>query len=220
MLRGMQMTAAASGTVALGVLVGMLGMACGGSAGDRREESSTEATLPLAPTASSASVPRPSGAADDAASSTSAPEEGAMAAAPSIPLVPSPSEPAEEQPLPSTELDTTRSLGTLAPTEVVIEPGDCRFEFLGDWVRCENAGWPNVALTDASDLVSCMQRCLEVDGCTAVTDYLWLGLPGLGCYLYLSTCDEPAFASDWGEEDGGRDFRRSCSGSSAEAPAP
>jgi hypothetical protein len=87
---------------------------------------------------------------------------------------------------------------------------DCRFEHLGDWIRCENAGWPNVVETDAPDLESCMQRCLERDDCTAVTEYLWLGLPAIGCYLYLSTCDSPAFVA-WGEEDGGRDFRRTCS---------
>jgi hypothetical protein len=217
----MHITAAASGSVAraFGVLVGMLGAACGGDAGEPLAEAATEATLPLAPTAPSTSEPQRS----DSAAAASADEEGAMVAAPSSPLVPPPSESAEDRPLPSAELDTTRSLNTLAPTRVVIPPGDCRFDFLGDWVRCENAGWPNTLETDASDLVSCMQRCLEEDGCTAVTDYLWLGLPGLGCHLYLSTCDEPALASSWGEEDGGRDFRRSCSdpsGASASAPAP
>ena len=65
--------------------------------------------------------------------------------------------------------------------------------------------------TDAPDLLSCMQQCLERDDCTAVTDYHWLGAPDLGCYLYLSTCDAPAFEATWGEEDGGRDFRRVCS---------
>jgi hypothetical protein len=101
-----------------------------------------------------------------------------------------------------------------APAEVVVPPGDCRFTFLGEWVRCENAGWPNTIETDAPDLLTCMQRCLEREDCTAVTDYLWLGQhdhdPRLGCWLYLSSCDAPAFAEAWGEEDAGRDYRRSC----------
>ena len=89
----------------------------------------------------------------------------------------------------------------------MVPPGDCRFEYLGKWVRCENAGWPNVVATDAPDLLSCMQQCLDRDDCSAVTDHLWLGLAGLGCSLYLSTCDAPAFEPDWGEEDGGHEFR-------------
>jgi hypothetical protein len=195
------------------MLVGMLGAACGASAGEGVEERSTEAALPLAP-ALPREPARPRADADEADTAPTSAEESALGAAPSTPLLPPPHEPADEQPLPSAALDTNRPIDALAPAEVVIPPGDCRFEFLGEFVRCENAGWPNVLETDASDLVTCMQQCLDEEGCTAVTDYLWLGQPGLGCYLYLSTCDEPAFASAWGEEDAGRDFRRSCSGAS------
>jgi hypothetical protein len=220
MLPGMRITAVVGsgparaaprslGARALCTLLGMLGAACGASASERVEERPTEAALPLAPDMSNAPARR-SGDADETGPMAPA-EESTLIAAPSIPLVPPPGEPADPQPLPSAELDTTRPLDTLAPAEVIIPPGDCRFEFLGEWVRCENAGWPNVLETDASDLVTCMQQCLEEEACTAVTDYLWLGQPGLGCYLYLSTCDEPAFASARGEQDAGRDFRRSCS---------
>jgi hypothetical protein len=132
--------------------------------------------------------------------------------------VPAPGESEKREPLPSAALDTSRPLLPPAPAEVVIPPGECRFEFLGESVRCENAGWPNVVVTDATDLVSCMQRCLEEEACTAVTDYLWLGQPALGCHLYLSTCDEPV-AVVWGEEDAGREFRRDCSGDGT-APPP
>jgi len=89
----------------------------------------------------------------------------------------------------------------------------CEFEYLGDLVRCENAGFPNTVETDATDLDACMQLCLERDDCTGVTDYFWLGLPDLGCFLYTSTCDAPS-SPVWAEEDGGRDYRRVC----AEAP--
>lgn len=116
----------------------------------------------------------------------------------------------EPAPLPSSELQTTLPVGSSVPVDVVVPPGDCRFEYLGEWVRCENAGWPHVLATDATDLLSCMQQCLAREDCTAVTDYLWLGQAELGCYLYLSSCDEPALEADWGEEDGGRDFRRAC----------
>jgi hypothetical protein len=125
-------------------------------------------------------------------------------AAPSLPRIDDP--PSSPVSLPTSELVTSRPVDA-APMDVAIN--DCRFEYLGEWVRCENAGWPNVLETDAVDLASCMQRCLERDDCTAVTDYLWLGA-GIGCYLYLSTCDSPAFVA-WGEEDSGRDFRRTCS---------
>jgi len=61
-----------------------------------------------------------------------------------------------------------------------------------------------------------MQRCLEREDCTAVTDYLWLGQPLLGCQLHISTCDEPAIASDGAEEYQGREFRRVCDGDDAQ----
>ena len=83
-------------------------------------------------------------------------------------------------------------------------------EIRANGVRCENAGWPNVVQTDATDLLACMRECLQRDDCTGVTDYLWLEQPDLGCYLYLSTCNDPSFVADWGDEDGGHDFRRVC----------
>lgn len=91
-------------------------------------------------------------------------------------------------------------------------PGDCRFGYLGEYVYCENPGWPNTVETDAPDLLTCMQQCLEREDCTAVTDYLWLGQqdPHLGCWLFVSTCDAPAFDEILGEEDLGRTYRRAC----------
>ena len=44
--------------------------------------------------------------------------------------------------------------------------------------------------------------------CTAVTDYFWLGIPNLGCYLYTSSCGAPVNHPVWAEEDGGRVYRR------------
>jgi hypothetical protein len=87
------------------------------------------------------------------------------------------------------------------------------FEYLGDWITCENAGWPHVEQTSAPDLESCMQLCQQREDCTAVTDYFWLGRPDLGCWLYTSTCNAPA-GGPWQEEDGGRQYKKQ----SCEAP--
>ncbi len=196
-------------------LVGALGTACGaGASGGIDDEGTTESVGSLSPAEAPSATAAPSSEAPPAGSSAAAPGGPSELAAPSIPITAPPSE--EPAPLPHAALDTPRSLDRLAPAEVVIEPGDCRFEFLGERVRCENAGAPNVLETNAPDLETCMRQCLERDDCTAVTDYLWLGQPGLGCYLYLSTCDEPAFESSWGEEDAGRDFKRRCDVPSAD----
>jgi hypothetical protein len=113
---------------------------------------------------------------------------------------------------PATAANPTPPLSPAAPGDGGITLGDCRFEYLGEWVRCENSGTDSAAWvgTDAPDLMSCMQQCLARADCTGVTDWLWLGTPDLGCRLYVSTCDAPAFVS-WGEEDGGREYRRVCS---------
>lgn len=119
-------------------------------------------------------------------------------------------EPPDPEPFPTTELDTRRPVDSTEPVDVIIPPGDCRFEYLGKAVRCENAGAHAVA-TDATDLFSCMRRCLERDDCTAVTDYLYLGQSDGGCALHLSTCDDPERVHG-DEDDGGHDFRRVCDG--------
>ena len=106
----------------------------------------------------------------------------------------------------SCESDDVEPAPAVDGTEAAAE---CEFEYLGDLVRCENAGYPNTVETDATDLESCMQLCLERDDCTGVTDYFWLGLPDLGCFLYTSTCDAPS-SPVWAEEDGGREYRRVC----------
>jgi hypothetical protein len=198
-------------------LVGAACTACGAGASDGVEgEGTTESVGALSPAEAPSAPAAPSDQAPAAGSGAAAPGGPSELSTPSIPspITAPPSQ--EPAPLPHAALDTPRSLDRLAPAEVVIEPGDCRFEFLGEWVRCENAGWPNVLEANAPDLETCMRQCLERDDCTAVTDYLWLGQPGLGCYLYLSTCDEPAFATSWGEEDAGRDFRRRCDVPSAD----
>jgi hypothetical protein len=69
------------------------------------------------------------------------------------------------------------------------------------------------------DLQSCMQLCLERDDCSAVTDYLWLSLPELGCELYISSCDAPEMP-EWAEEDGGRDYRKICPAGADAGPPP
>jgi hypothetical protein len=184
------------------LLVGALAGACGADARDVAQSSGALEPAPASDVAGDA----PGAALEDApAPGTIEPAAVGAVAEHSSPVTEQP----EPAPLPSTELNTTRPVDSTEPVDVVVPPGDCRFEYLGKWVRCENAGWPNVLETDAPDLLSCMQQCLDRDDCSAVTDYHWLGLAGLGCYLYLSTCDAPAFAS-WGEEDAGHEFRRVC----------
>ena len=87
-------------------------------------------------------------------------------------------------------------------------PPSC-FDYLGDWITCENAGWPNTEKTDATDLPACMQACLQRRDCTAVTEYFWMNRPDLGCWLYTSTCNAPA-GGVWQEEDGGKQYVRTC----------
>lgn len=99
--------------------------------------------------------------------------------------------------------------GAAAPSAPPEVAASCEFVYLGDWVRCENAGSPNVEQTEAADLDACMELCLERDDCTGVTDYFWLGRPDLGCWLYRSTCNSPSSPS-WAMEDGGRDYRLVC----------
>jgi hypothetical protein len=202
--------------VALGCLVAAC-TGCGAAAGEGSNEAAGTNESVNALSAGEAPLAPGSGspADDDAAGSSAAgAEEASELTAPGPPVTTPPSE--EPSPLPHSALDTSRSLDRLAPAEVLIEPGGCRFEFLGESVRCENAGWPNVLETDAPDLESCMRQCLERDDCTAVTDYLWMDQPDLGCYLYLSTCDEPRLEPLWGAEDGGRDFRRRCDDASGD----
>jgi hypothetical protein len=227
MLTPMRMARVARGNIAPGArgtllgsalcwLVGAVCTACAGGASDGFEgDDTTESVGALSPAEAASGPSTSSSDADEAGSSASASGEASELAAPSTPPITAPPD-GEPSALPHAALDTPRSLDRLAPAEVVIEPGACRFEFLGESVRCEHAGSPNVLETDAPDLITCMRQCLERDDCTAVTDYLWLGQPGLGCYLYLSTCDEPAFAEPWGEEDAGRDFRRRCAPPSAD----
>jgi hypothetical protein len=203
--------AALARTLTRALLLGAL--ACGAEATSGGSDP-VESTSEAASASVAALQPNPAGADEQAtAGSEAAPtapsqdEAGSdpLLAAPSLPPIENP--PSAPAPLPTTELVTSRPVNA-PPMDVAIN--DCRFEYLGDWIRCENAGRPNLVETDAPDLASCMQRCLERDDCTAVTDYLWLGLPGIACYLYLSTCDSPAFVA-WGEEDSGHDFRRTCS---------
>lgn len=188
------------------LLLGALGLACGADANDLAQSSGALEAERDAPEASRAAAPAPRPSEPDVPAG-SAPGGDPLV----LPAAPPLTEPQQPAPLPSAELNTPRAINATEPLDVVVPPGECRFEYLGTWVRCENAGWPNTVATDAPDLLSCMQQCLERDDCTAVTDYLWLGVPDLGCYLYLSTCDAPAFEATWGEEDGGRDFRRVCS---------
>jgi hypothetical protein len=182
-----------------------LSLACGADASDVAEESTRPALSP-APDADGDTAQADARAETDPPGQAT--EDGASLALPSRPPLGTPVEPT---PPPTPVLETTRPIAAAAPDEVEF-PGECRFEYLGEWVRCENPGSARRVETDAADLEACMQRCLERDDCTAVTDYHWRGQHDRGCVLHLSRCDEPALASDWAEEDGGREFRLVCDG--------
>ena len=209
---GNTLTRAALG-VSFGGAVALWLAACGGSAGGASE-------VPADEPAPEVTVQRAQPSADALAAGMEAAAPDAQATrAPSVPVsLPGPitpgQPPSEPEPLPSAEIESSRPLLPTAPAQVVVPPGDSCFEYLGEWVYCENPGWPNTVETDAPDLLSCMQQCLEREDCTAVTDYLWLGQrdqePHLGCWLFVSTCDAPAFDQILGEEDLGRTYRRGC----------
>jgi hypothetical protein len=151
---------------------------------------SSQATSALAPTQTAAATGfiQPVSPPDQSSSPlVSAPESQPDASPPSQPP---PSEPARPNPAPPPSSHAC-------------------FEYLGDWITCENAGWPNVEQTSAPDLEACMQLCQQRPDCTAVTDYFWMDRPDLGCWLYTSTCSAPAGGA-WQEEDGGRQYRKRC----------
>jgi hypothetical protein len=120
-------------------------------------------------------------------------------------LPPIPEQPAAPIEMEPPWLEEARQRPDVAPVEA-----QC-FEYLGDWTRCEHEGYmPDKVDIPGRDLDLCFATCLERLDCVAVTDYTWLGLPDLGCYLYLSSCDAPS-TGVWNEEDGARQYRNICS---------
>jgi hypothetical protein len=102
----------------------------------------------------------------------------------------------------------------LPPDEAVVpnEPptgSQCWYEYLGDWIRCEDTGWPNSVDIGAETLQECANACLLDEACVSVTDYFWLGLEGLGCSLVIGECEMPA-TTVWAEEDGGKEYVKVC----------
>jgi len=84
--------------------------------------------------------------------------------------------------------------------------GTCSFEYLGNWMRCEEALRGAVTVV-AGGFEACKAACLADPNCTTVTDYHYLSdVPG--CYLYTAqTCDAPE-ALPFG--DSGKAYRRVC----------
>lgn len=234
MLNGVQRGEGANGGRSRATWLGFVGIAglfaagCGGSADGavaKRDSAATGSSgAGTNPSSAAAQTVPPQGGIGSAPAPSSAPAGDALAmslpnSAPPLSYpaivgnVPPPADPSPPPPVSSEPPRPT----TPAPAVVVVPPHDCHFDYLGDWVRCENAGWPNVTVSSASDLVGCMQECLQHDDCTAVTDYFWLGIPDLGCYLYTSSCDAPVNHPVWAEEDGGRDYRRGACGTAPDA---
>lgn len=85
----------------------------------------------------------------------------------------------------------------------------CWYEYLGDWINCEDAGWPNFSDIQATSLQDCADACLLDHQCTAILDYSWLGLDDLTCFLHLATCDDPG-PNVSAEEDGAKHYRKVC----------
>jgi hypothetical protein len=118
-------------------------------------------------------------------------------------------EPPAPAPPPTPVLETTRPVNSTEPVDVIVPPGNCRFVYLGHAVHCGDGAAALIVQADAPDLLSCMRQCLRREGCSAVTDYLYLGPPELGCFLHLSACDDTTVAEEAGEVSG-HDFRRVC----------
>jgi len=86
----------------------------------------------------------------------------------------------------------------------VCPPGEaCRFDYLGDWIRCEEGASAASVTTSFQD---CQTACLADPNCTAITDYFWIGEVS-GCYLNTSTCTAPS-SLPW--EDDGKVYRKLC----------
>lgn len=96
---------------------------------------------------------------------------------------------------------------------------DCRFEYLGDWLLCEDSGYPNIILIEATSLQDCMDACIREEECGAVTDYSWDEDPEmLVCQLKQGSCDNPR-TEVWAEEDGGKQYKKVCGEALTDAAA-
>jgi hypothetical protein len=95
------------------------------------------------------------------------------------------------------------------------DEGQCWFEYLGDWVRCEEWGFPNAIEVPAESPAECAQSCREDEECSAYSEYFWQGLPALegfsDCFHHVGSCENPEFAVD-AKFDGAREYRKVCGG--------
>ena len=179
-----------------------LALACGGSAKDVSEAGGITRVRPADEPSRALEVP-------PEAAGPSSPPPASNEVAYSIPVTsPPPAEAPAPAPAPATD-DWGPRPSTPAPEVLVPASGSCRYEYLGDWVRCEHSEWPNFVDSAATDLAGCVEECQARDDCTAVTDWRWLGLPDLGCALYISTCSEPT-SPVYAEEDGAREYVKTC----------
>jgi hypothetical protein len=96
------------------------------------------------------------------------------------------------------------------PQSPSVELNGCHFEYLGDWISCQDDVGPLGERQPGASFEECLSACLERPECNAVIDYHWLGRPDLGCSLFLSSCDTPR-TGPWQQEDGGRHYRKVCS---------
>lgn len=97
------------------------------------------------------------------------------------------------------------------PEQPSLEADGCHFEYLGDWISCQDPSGPGLTeQLDGASFDECLSACLERADCTAVLDYHWLEL-SFGCSLFVSSCDAPPGGA-WQQEDGGRYYRKVCSG--------
>jgi hypothetical protein len=84
----------------------------------------------------------------------------------------------------------------------------CWFEFLGDWVRCEES-WSGAGglPPDGELLAECADQCLDDPTCTTVYDYTYLGV-GLPCHVYSGECTAGPGVGH--EEDAAREYKKVC----------
>jgi hypothetical protein len=74
--------------------------------------------------------------------------------------------------------------------KVCDEKGRCRFNYVGNYLRCEDPD-SHEPVPGARSRADCEEACLQNPDCTAITDYFWLNDVG-GCYLFSGSCERTA----------------------------
>lgn len=102
-----------------------------------------------------------------------------------------------------------RDAGAPTTPEPMGEPPtgeQCWFEFLGDWVRCEETA-NGAESASFETLGECASDCLSDPSCSSFYDYNWI-VEDLPCITHDGPCTPSTDV--WYEEDGAREYRKVC----------